>query len=184
MATEKENIPPITAQPQANIADFTATHARRNPLKEIIPPRQRGSQKKSAAEKASLDLARKHRQSKAKALGADINMFLEQQESKIEELAAIHGRKVTYIKHLVLKDSTYKKTRAPNLKNAKFHHKAKEMNEGECTTYLSCTCCSSFPMQAYRRVEGIPEKRYKKHSMRTRNSKMSTQTGRPNCSKS
>ncbi|RXW12151.1 hypothetical protein EST38_g13701 [Candolleomyces aberdarensis] len=48
----------------------------------------------------------------------------------MQELAATHHRKLSYIKHLVLKDSTYRKTRAPNLQNAKFHRKAKEMNDG------------------------------------------------------
>ncbi|KAF8637025.1 hypothetical protein AX17_003094 [Amanita inopinata Kibby_2008] len=66
----------------------------------------------------------------ARALQAEIDALHTHWETVIRELATKFKKKPEYIRKLVYALPNLKKRRAPNLKNALLHRKAKETNEG------------------------------------------------------
>ena len=108
-----------------------STWAERNPGKPIQPVRHRPPRPLTHAEQETNKMRSEKIRENAKALQTDVKALHAFIEKSIRELAAKHKRKRTYISVLVHAKSTLKAKRAPNLKNALLHRKAKELNQGE-----------------------------------------------------
>ena len=126
--------PPLAIEQTYAAVDLTATYAGRNPLKEIIHPRQKATVTKTDAQKRADALKRSQGRSKLEELKADVDALQASQEEAIKELSKRHGKKVEYVRRMVLGTSLYKKPRRPGLQNALISAKAKELNEGKSHT--------------------------------------------------
>lgn len=83
-------------------------------------------------------LQAKNSQARQESLTADIMLFEEEQEKKLQELAAQHGRTYDYINSLLKTSSHYKAKRAPSLQNAKIHYMSMKLNSGLCPFVRPC----------------------------------------------
>ncbi|KAF6742159.1 hypothetical protein DFP72DRAFT_860966 [Ephemerocybe angulata] len=113
--------------------DLTSTHALRNPLKDIIPPRQNpkkplGPGEDPVAVKNATALRRNETRKAAELLKAALDNLQEQQKLALEKIAEEHGRKFEHVETMFKRASLYSKKRRPNLQNALIHAKAKELN--------------------------------------------------------
>ncbi len=104
-----------------------STHALRNPMKEVIPPKTGGPCTTHTTTNARRQVLAKNRA----ALQDDYTNFLEKQGDKYNEIAKIHGKKPEYIRRVLTSASQVKPTRKPSLYNALVHSKGLELNEGE-----------------------------------------------------
>jgi hypothetical protein len=103
--------------------------------KPIQPIRHRTSQPKALAEKETARLKSEKMQENAKALQTEVKTLHVFLEKAINDLAVKYKKKKSYISTLVHAKSTLKAKRAPNLKNALLHRKAREVNQGSYPTY-------------------------------------------------
>ncbi|KZP16152.1 hypothetical protein FIBSPDRAFT_958184 [Athelia psychrophila] len=116
-SSARPNVPPI---------DRT-THAKRNPTFQVQGVRQKG-RKISSAEKANRVIQQAERHTATKLLDDDLNVLLEEHESKLTQLAEKHNIKNAKIVQLATMATHYKKARAPTLYNTYIHHLAEVTN--------------------------------------------------------
>ncbi|KAF8331782.1 hypothetical protein F5887DRAFT_894829 [Amanita rubescens] len=122
-ATDKEN------NALDNSTVNLSTWAERNFGKPIQPIRHRTSQPKALAEKETARLKSEKMRENAKALQTEVKTLHAFLEKAINDLATKYKKKKSYISTLVHAKSTLKAKRAPNLKNALLHRKAREVNQ-------------------------------------------------------
>jgi hypothetical protein len=100
---------PLVEEPSTSVSenpplpvpiDLTSTYANRNPLKEIIPPRQNSSANKTDAQKRAQQLQRDQNRTKLSQLKQDVNELRLGHDEVIRNLAKKHGRKVEYVEKL------------------------------------------------------------------------------------
>lgn len=132
-ATDKEN------NALDNSTVNLSTWAERNFGKRIQPIRQRTSQPKALAEKETAKLQTAKMRESAKALQTEVKTLHTFLEKAINDLAKKYKKKKSYISTLVRAKSTLKAKRAPNLKNALLHRKAREVNQGKLYPIYSVT---------------------------------------------
>lgn len=111
-----ENIDP-------NAVDITATHALRNPLKEVIPPKQNPKKTTApgedpAAIKNATKLRRQETRKAALQLNDALSELLGKTKDALRVIAEEHGRKFEYVEKMYLRKTFYGKKRRPNLQNA------------------------------------------------------------------
>jgi hypothetical protein len=104
------------------------TWAERNPSAGVQKQRLRGTL--TDAGKATKRLAAERNKARAALLAADIDKFMDSQQTQIEKIARDHSRQVSDIRKLVNNSTNYHKARAPSLANALTHKKTLELNEG------------------------------------------------------
>lgn len=114
-------------------ADFS-TWSQRNPDKSTIPSRP-PRPKATDAEKATRALRAQAARIKREELAAELELFEDEQEAKLKELAEKHGRSLDYVTQLLRTSSHYKQKRAPSLHNAILYDKTLKLNAG--TFFLS-----------------------------------------------
>lgn len=114
------------------LVDPSSTYALRNPLKDVIPPKQNASKrKKTDSEQRAEKLSRDKKRQKSDAFRDDVQALLAAQEDGIAELARRHGYKREYVEQAVKRSSSYKPRRAPTVPNALVAAKRKELNTGK-----------------------------------------------------
>lgn len=123
-------LPALMSNPAA-VVDGDLTFASRNPFKETIPSRARQQHKHTDAQKASADAKRAINKENANALQVELNDFFDLRGVEITRLAKKFNKSEVKIKQLLSNETTYKKTRAPSLRNALVYAKGVEMNEGK-----------------------------------------------------
>lgn len=104
------------------------TWAERNPSAGVQKQCLRGTL--TDAGKATKRLAAERNKARAALLAADIDKFMDSQQTQIEKIARDHSRQVSDIRKLVNNSTNYHQTRAPSLANALTHKKTLELNEG------------------------------------------------------
>lgn len=67
----------------------------------------------------------------------DLKMLAEEHDTRLNEIAGRHSRKVPYLRKLMNTSLALKRTRKPNLMNAIVHHKAQELKRGMLFFLLS-----------------------------------------------
>lgn len=112
--------------------DPSATHAGRNPSRELLPPRTQPKKKKTAAEKREAKLRKAQAQEKADRLADEIENYLQQEEQEVATIAERTGYSTDHVRR-VLKTSGLKQARQRNATphNAMVSYKIKKLNEGE-----------------------------------------------------
>ncbi|KAG6819851.1 hypothetical protein H0H93_007995 [Arthromyces matolae] len=110
-------------------ADLPSTHALRHPDKPVIAPRIHRS-KKSNAEKATAAAVQLQKKARKEALQRDLKAFLDEKEKTAQILAVKHDIKVEKARKLLDGNTNLKKSRRPNIWNAKVARKRSILNQG------------------------------------------------------
>ena len=107
------------------------TYAARNPQKDIIPPRANTQPKQTDSQVRATQIRRAQSRLDTERFHEDVSNHLAQEHEAVEALASKHGRSVKFVKSFIRNETTYKQKRAPTLKNALTHAKAKQLKEGK-----------------------------------------------------
>jgi len=115
----------------AAVNEGDLTFASRNPFKGVIPARSRTRQKLTNAQKVSSEAKHAINKENADALQIELGAFFEFRDVEVTRLAKKFNKSEAKIKQLLSNENTYKKMRAPSLRNALVYAKGLEVNEGK-----------------------------------------------------
>ena len=114
--------------------DPSATHASRNPSREILPGRKKKTKKKTTAQKQADALKKAQAQAKVDRLNDELEMYYQNEEGEVQAIAERTGYSVEHVRRM-LKTWAMKKHTSwdPTMHNAMVKFKIDKMNESKCT---------------------------------------------------
>lgn len=105
--------------------------ASRNPTRDVNPGRVRHHPKITDAQKITAEAKRQLNKENGAALQLEIDQVLDVRNTEISRIAKKYNKTDIYIRQILAKETNFRGTRAPSLRNALVHAKGIEMNEGK-----------------------------------------------------
>jgi len=122
-----ESVPESVPAPSKTLSSF----ASRNPTRDVNPVRVRQHPKITDAEKITAEAKRQLNKENAAALQLEVEQAFDARNTEVSRIAKKHNKTDLYIRQILAKETNFRGTRAPSLRNALVHAKGVEMNEGK-----------------------------------------------------